>query len=91
MALHGGTLAVETKTVEVIDDLPDLHQVACVVRSPVTIDRVTSEPGGTSLPFLREGNAYHVMVPKFACHQMVVFHHRLAPKSSGISSLTVVR
>lgn len=60
-------------TVEVIEDLPPLIDTELEIRVPETVRSVTLEPQGTELKALNE-NRTKVSVPRFSCHQMVVFH-----------------
>jgi hypothetical protein len=70
----GGPLSIEGRTIEVIEDLIPLHDVAVSVRLDRPVKRVTLEPQGQSQAFRMEGGRVHVTVESFSCHQMVVFH-----------------
>ena len=60
--------------VEVIEDLPVLHDVMVAVRGLAPIARATLEPQGTELAFTQEGKTMTLTVPRLECHQMVVLY-----------------
>ena len=60
-----------TQSVEVIEDLVPLHDIACAVRVPGPVSAVTLEPQNEPLPFTQDGNVVRFTVPHLFCHQMV--------------------
>lgn len=60
-----------TQSVEVIEDLVPLHDIACTVRVGEPVVSVTLEPQGEALPYTQEDAVVHFTVPRLLCHQMV--------------------
>lgn len=69
-----GVGANATHAVEVIDDLPPLHDVTVAVRLPAAIARATLEPQGIAVPLRRIDGGVELRIDRFACHQMVALH-----------------
>ncbi|MDR3708659.1 MAG: beta-galactosidase trimerization domain-containing protein [Capsulimonadaceae bacterium] len=59
--------------IEVIEDLIPILDTAIALRTPKRPSRVYLAPQGTDLPFTYESGTASTTVPKFECHQMVVF------------------
>lgn len=66
--LSGGTTAA-SQPVEIIEDLPALHDIRVRVRLPVTSARLV--PQGTDLPVVQTDGVTEFRVDQFACHQMI--------------------
>jgi len=73
--LAGGTLAGRS-SIEVIEDLPPLHNVAVTVRTEQPIDNVTLQPQGQPLAFMAERGVVRFVVPVLACHQIIALGWR---------------
>jgi len=65
-----------TQSVEVIEDLVPLHDIACTVRMENSAASVTLEPGGEALPFVQENGVVSFTVPHLLCHQMVAISEK---------------
>jgi hypothetical protein len=63
---------VKRGRVEVIEDLPSLHNVGVTVRVDSRPTRVYLAPQETDLAFTYDDGAVRATVPVFSCHQMVV-------------------
>ena len=70
MQLSGGN-ASGGRSVEVIEDLPELHDIEVSLRVASPVARVTVVPGGGDLKFRQEDGVLKLEVPPFACHQMI--------------------
>ena len=57
--------------VEVIEDLPVIQNVSVTLRGLPAMREVTLAPQGDLLPFVQDGDAVTVVVPRLECHQMV--------------------
>jgi hypothetical protein len=68
MQLSGGHLAGGT-SVEVIEDLPALHDVEVALRHP--FKSATLVPQGIAIPLETNNDRVTLRVPKFSCHQMI--------------------
>lgn len=74
MEMSGGNVR-NSSTIEVIEELNPLHDVAASVKLPESVRRITLEPQGVELPVRKNGDgAYEVKLDRLLCHQMVVFH-----------------
>ena len=58
--------------IEVIEDVPPLHEVAVSLRRTRRPSAVRLEPQECDLPFTYEGGRVHCIVPRLECHQLVV-------------------
>ena len=72
MQLSGGNVS-GGKSVEVIEDLPPLHDVEVTLQWPSSIRSARLVPQGGELPLEREGDRVTLRLPAFSCHQMVEF------------------
>jgi hypothetical protein len=68
MQLSGGNLS-GGKSVEVIEDLPPLHDVEVTLRMPVKSAKLVPQGGEVALE--QSGDRVTLRLPKFSCHQMV--------------------
>jgi hypothetical protein len=68
MQLSGGNLS-GGKSVEVIEDLPPLHDVEVKLRLPVKSAKLV--PQGGEVALTQSGEGVTLRVPKFSCHQMI--------------------
>jgi hypothetical protein len=55
--------------VEVIEDLPPLHDIEVTLRLPVTSARLVPQGGEVTLD--NSGDRVTLRVPVFSCHQMI--------------------
>lgn len=63
---------IKRGSIQVIEDLPPLYNVALTLRIQNEIERAYLAPSGEQLQCLREGDAVRIAVPEVSCHQMVV-------------------
>lgn len=75
MQLFGGTTAVTSKSVEVIEDLTPLRDTSVSLKVAKKVKKVTLEPQGKELEFTKDGDTIKLTVDEFTCHQMVVLHY----------------
>lgn len=75
MSMSGGNLSMNTKAIEVIEELLPLHDTELLLNLPVTIERVTLEPQGKDIHFDIIDGRVSLAVHEFSCHQMVVLHY----------------
>ena len=68
MNLSGGNTS-GGKSVEVIEDLPPLHDIEITLRLPVKTAILA--PQGGELPLKKSGDRATLRLPAFSCHQMV--------------------
>jgi hypothetical protein len=70
-AIHrGGNIQLlGGKGVEVIEDLPQLHDVEVTLQLPVTSARLVPQGGDVTLE--KSGDRVTLRVPAFSCHQMI--------------------
>lgn len=61
------------RSVEVIEDLPDIHNTEVSVQFPEAIAGARLEPAGEALSFTLKDGRLHLRIPRFACHQMIAF------------------
>lgn len=61
------------RNVEVIEDLPPLHNTKLTLRIAETVRSVTLEPQHTTLSFRQSSGKIETVVPLFCCHQMIAF------------------
>jgi len=60
---------------EVIEDLPDLHNVPVTVDLPVAVKKAVLVPAMQELPISVQDGKPSVIVPKFSCHCAVAFEY----------------
>jgi hypothetical protein len=68
MQLSGGNVS-GGKSVEVIEDLPPLHDIEVTLRLPVKSARLVPQGGDVTLE--KSGDHVTLRLPKFSCHQMI--------------------
>jgi len=68
MQLSGGNLS-GGKSVEVIEDLPPLHDVVVTLRMPVKSAKLV--PGDGDVSIEQSDDRVTLRLPKFSCHQMI--------------------
>ena len=73
LTLSGGTVAGRNQSVEVIEDLLPLDNVAIEVKLGRHVERITLEPQGKEIAFEAIEGGARVTIDRFTCHQMVVF------------------
>ncbi len=71
MQLSGGNTS-GGKSVEVIEDLPLLHDVEVTLDLPVISAKIV--PQGMEVPLERNGGRVTLRLPKFSCHAMIELH-----------------
>jgi hypothetical protein len=67
--LSGGN-ASGGRSVEVIEELPPLHNAEVTLRLPM-VKTATLAPSGVAVELERNGDMVTVRIPEFSCHQMV--------------------
>ncbi len=75
--LHGGNLAGQVKSYEVIEDVYPIHDIKIRIRFDSTIRQATLEPDSEPIPF--RGNSdgsLSLTLPRLDHHQMIVFHRK---------------
>jgi hypothetical protein len=73
MQLSGGNTS-GVRSVEVIEDLPPLHDIEVSLRMPALAASARLVPDGLPLPVKTEGGWLRFQLPAFSCHQMVEIH-----------------
>jgi hypothetical protein len=68
MQLSGGNIS-GGKSVEVIEDLPPLHDIEVTLQLPVKSARLVPQGGDVTLE--KSGDRVALRLPKFSCHQMI--------------------
>ena len=68
MQLSGGNVS-GGKSVEVIEDLPPLHDIEVTLQLPVKSARLV--PQGADISIEKSGDRVTLRIPKFSCHQMI--------------------
>jgi hypothetical protein len=68
MQLSGGNVS-GGKSVEVIEDLPPLHDIEITLQAPVKSARLVPQGGDVTLE--KSGDRVTLRLPKFSCHQMI--------------------
>ena len=68
MQLSGGNVS-GGKSVEVIEDLPPLHDIKVTLQLPVKSARLV--PGGVSLPIAAKDERVILRLTGFSCNQMI--------------------
>lgn len=68
MPLSGGNVS-GGKSVEVIEDLPPLHDIEVTLQLPVKSARLVPKGGDVTLK--KSGDRVTLRVPVFSCHQMI--------------------
>lgn len=58
--------------VEIIEDLPPLHDITCTVKTNRAPKRVYEAPEGVELPFAYENGAVTYTIPEFSCGTLAV-------------------
>ena len=69
-ALYGSPVR-RGKNIEVIEDLPAIHDTKFRVSVAEPVSSVTLAPQGVSVPFEQGEGAVEFTIPSFSCHQMV--------------------
>ena len=72
MQLSGGNVS-GGKNVEVIEELPRLHDVEITLRLPASVQSARLVPQGDLLAFERDGDCLKLNLAGFSCHQMIEF------------------
>jgi hypothetical protein len=72
MQLSGGNTS-GGKSVEVIEELPPLHDVDVTLRPPAPVSSARLVPSGEDVPLERQGDRVTIRLPKFSCHALVEF------------------
>ncbi len=70
MQLSGGNTS-GGRSVEVIEDLPPLHDVEVTLQLPAKSAKLV--PQGVDIPLKKSGNKATLHLTEFNCHQMVEF------------------
>jgi len=70
--LSGGNLS-GGRSIEVIEDLPPLHDTEVTLRLPETARTARLVPQGNELTLTRLGDRISIHLPSFSCHQMIEF------------------
>jgi len=70
--LSGGNLS-GGRSIEVIEDLPPLHDTEVTLRLPETAHTARLVPQGEELTLSRLGDRVSLHLPSFSCHQMIEF------------------
>lgn len=73
--LHGGNLAGEGMSVEMIEDLPPLVDIELNLTLPQSIKSITQEPEGSELPFAVNDSTLTIKIDRFSCHKMLALHY----------------
>ena len=71
MQLSGGNTS-GGRSVEVIEDLPPLHDVEVTLQLPAKSAKLV--PQGEEVSLERSEGRVSVRLPKFSCHQMIEIH-----------------
>lgn len=66
------------RPIEVIEDIPVLHDIAVELRPDAEVAAVTLVPQGEALPYSLRDGLLCFRVPRLDCHQMVEIRHRSA-------------
>ena len=72
MQLSGGNLSGGS-SIEVIEELPPLHDTEVTLRLPGPILSARTVPQGGDVPLEFDGDRVTLRLPEFSCHQMVEF------------------
>ena len=64
------------KGVEVVEDLPPLHDIEVTLQLSASVRSARLVPEGVSLPLEKSGSHVTLRVPKFSCHQMIELNER---------------
>ncbi len=72
--LMGGTVASNTKSFEVIEELLPLAGTEVTLKYPQRVGMVMLQPQGDAIPFEQKEGKVRFKVGPFTCHQMVVLH-----------------
>ncbi len=73
--LHGGNLAGDGQSVELIEDLPPLVDIEVELKVPRKITRATVEPGGVELPLRQQDGVVGLSIDRFACHGLIALEY----------------
>jgi hypothetical protein len=68
--LSGGN-ASGGRSVEVIEELPPLHNTEVTLSLPGKVKKAILAPSGDTVEFETNGDNVTVRIPEFSCHQMV--------------------
>ncbi|MFM8716871.1 MAG: alpha-amylase family protein [Spartobacteria bacterium] len=60
-------------SVEIIEELPPLHDIEVTLRLPASVQQARLVPQGGVVAFERSGGCVTLRLPKFSCHQMIEF------------------
>ena len=72
MQLSGGNVS-GGRSVEVIEELPPLHNIELTLHLPEAVRAARLAPQGTELPLEKSGCRLTVRILEFSCHQMIEF------------------
>ena len=72
MQISGGNVS-GGRSVEVIEELPPLHNIELTLQLPAAIRAARLVPQGRELPLEKNGRHLKVCIPDFSCHQMIEF------------------
>jgi hypothetical protein len=67
-----GQIPFKPKEIQIIDDLPDLHNITVSLKLPRPISRVVRQPQGIEIPFTQKDGRVEFTIDSFSCHQMIV-------------------
>ncbi len=73
--LHGGNLAGDGQSVELIEDLPPLVDIEIELKLPRRIVRATVEPEGGEVELRERDGVVGLSIDRFACHCLVALHY----------------
>lgn len=72
LSLSGGTTS-NRKSIEVIEDIPSIHDVKIALRLPADVKSAHLQPQDTSFPFEMKDGILQCCLEQLDCHQMIVF------------------
>ncbi|MFQ3548132.1 MAG: alpha-amylase family protein [Armatimonadota bacterium] len=61
--------------VEVIEELLPLYNTIIQLKIKQNISKITLEPEGKEIDFIKDGDYISIKIDQFTCHQMVVLHY----------------
>jgi hypothetical protein len=67
-----GQIPFKPKEIQIIDDLPDLHDITVSMKLPRPISRVVRQPQGSEIPFTQKDGRVEFTIDSFSCHHMIV-------------------
>ena len=68
----------ESSVLEIIEELEPLRSSRISIGGSSRVTRVTHEPQGLEIPFVRKNDVVEFTVDEFLCHQMIVLHEASA-------------